>query len=239
VSEVKFVTVDQLRVELVAHTVRAAGDMYDPWNEQYTEYGDADDMPVRAARASFGAESKTGKDAAADLKLMKYLADNNHMSPFEHQHICVLVEAPIFAAREMMRHRGLAFNEISARYTSSHVGTFLLPEYRAQATKNRQSSSDEIIEDSAVAKTYEGCVNAALMTYHGMLNKGVAREVARAVLPQSMITRYYASGTLRSWAHFHTLRTDEAAQKELRVIAHKIGDIINSVYPQTWGVLTA
>ena len=93
-------------------------------------------LPVSAARASFGNEDKTGDDEAADLKLMKYLADHEHLTPFEYNHATFLVECPLFIRSQIMRHRTFAFNEISRRYTSEDIAFWVPEKWRAQSKSN-------------------------------------------------------------------------------------------------------
>lgn len=180
-----FKTSEQCSLELVAATMG-----YDPKGEE--DGFDLDDfISCRAARVSFGNEGKTGNDPAADKKLMKYLADHQHMTPFEYQHATFLVECPLFIRSQIHRHRTFSYNEISRRYTDENLEFWVPSKFRAQAKSNRQASEGEVdISIMGMTDAYKW----ALGTYEFMLSKGVCREQARAVLPQSLLTKFYMGG---------------------------------------------
>lgn len=228
-----FKKLDELRCDLVAHTMLTSfDDEGDKWFEN------ANMAPVSAARVSHGKEDKTGEDNDKDMKLMKFLAEHNHMTPFEHQSATFLVEAPLYVAREWMRHRTQAFNEISMRYTSDPSDTYYIPDvFRAQAIKNKQSSAGEIDDPEAAEQIYRDACAASLSHYNQLLGSGVAREIARGVLPTAMVTRFYATANLRNWAHWYKLRSDEGAQYEIRRYAKAINDAMSRLWPEAWGVL--
>jgi thymidylate synthase (FAD) len=215
-----FKTLSELRCELVAHTVMVAGD--------------AEFMPASAARASFGREDKTGDDPAADRKLMRYLSEHHHTSPFEHQSATFLVEAPLYVAREWMRHRTQSFNEISMRYTSSPADTFYLPEkFRRQASRNKQCSEGELspTADHAASIHYQDACMAALDSYRSMLAIGVSRELARGVLGTAMVTRFFATANLLNWWRWYQLRSAENAQPEIQHYARAIWSDLSGLWP--------
>ena len=219
-------TLNDMRVELVAHTAMVATD------------SGANMMPVSAARVSHGREDKTGEDPDRDLKLMMFLAEHKHFSPFEHQSLTLLIEAPLYVAREWMRHRTQSFNEISMRYTSDPSDTYYIPgTFRAQATKNKQSSADEVNAPDTCDGVYRAGIEAAVSSYKALLDQGVAREIARGVLPTSMVTRFYCTANLRNWAHWYGLRSAEGAQEEIRYYARKIDQILSGLWPEAWEVL--
>lgn len=202
-------------------------------------YADPDTLPVLAARVSHGQDDKTGEDPEKDLKLMKYLAEHKHMTPFEHQFATFMVHTPIFVAREFMRHRTLSYNEISARYTDDMVGEVFIPKkFRKQASRNKQSSSGAI-DDQEGAEVVLSVAYSETERVYKLLNEqyGVAREHARSIMPVGNMTRFYVSGNLRNWAHFCGLRQAEDAQEEIREVANKISDILYQLYPNSWGVL--
>lgn len=223
-----FKTVEQCRLELAAYTIKE-----DFWGEE-----GADTFPASAARVSFGKEDKTGENPAADKKLMKYLADHEHMTPFEHQSATFLIEVPLFIRSQIMRHRTFAYNEISRRYTDENLEFWIPDKLRKQADSNRQASDDAEVDDAiAILDGYIEQTQAALYTYEGMLECGVCREQARAVLPQSLLTKFFMTGNLRNWAHFVKLRKDAHAQKEVQVVANRISDELSKLWPTAWGVL--
>lgn len=221
-----FKTIDECIVKLISHSVVV----------DRPELNDF--MPCLAARVSYANDSKTGESKAADLKLMMYLAENEHLSPFEYQHAVLMIECPLFVRSQIMRHRTFSYNEISRRYTSQEIGFWIPSELRKQDEKNKQGSSGvvAISSDRALDEYKNDCLKS-LEKYYRMLADGVAREQARAVLPQSLLTRFYMGGVLRNWAHFLKLRLDEHAQKETRVIAEKISSILRSIWPNTMSVL--
>lgn len=236
-----FKTIEQCRLELVAHSVKADLDT--------TFYGIEDSLnlfPASAARVSFGKEDKTGKDPAADKKLMKYLADHEHMTPFEHQSATFLVEVPLFIRSQIMRHRTFAYNEISRRYTDENLEFWIPDTFRKQSESNRQASTEETVSHVSIEPGttttdlwYRSSAETALEDYQTLVKAGVCREQARAVLPQSLLTKFYITGNLRNWAHFVKLRKDSHAQKEVQVVANRIDEQLKALWPTAWGVLTS
>jgi len=228
---------------LVAHTV----EVVEPDALfHHDRLGDANFLPVSAARASFGKEDKTGDDPKADLKLMKYLADHEHMTPFEYNHATFLVECPLFIRSQIMRHRTFAFNEISRRYTSEDICFWKPDSFRLQSKSNKQASVDEPVEvvsilhmedEGGCIHTYEEVCKDALRSYNAHISLGVCREQARAMLPQSLITRFYMGGSLRNWVHFLKLRLDSHAQREVQIVARKIESQLRELWPEAMGVL--
>lgn len=231
-AEINLKRLTDLRCELVAHTMAYHPDNYNDGTVP------ANLMPVSAARVSHGREDKTGEDPDRDLKLMMFLAEHKHFSPFEHQSATFLIEAPLYVAREWMRHRTQSFNEISMRYTSDPSDTYYIPEaFRAQATKNKQSSAG-VIEDQLLAeRTYVHSIREAVAGYEILLQAGVAREIARGVLPTAMVTRFYATANLRNWAHWYHLRASTDAQLEIRHYAGLIDKNLSALWPEAWEVL--
>lgn len=201
---------------------------------------EGDELPVLAARVSHGADERTGKDTAADLKLMKYLGKHNHTSPFEHQSVTFKVVCPIFVTREWMRHRTQSFNEISMRYTDKTIGDFWKPQtWRLQATKNKQSSEGELSPKNSAA-AYEilhEAYECSLIAYFGLLDLGVCREQARAVIPVGHTTEFYATANLLNWSKFCKLRMAEDAQVEIRELAETVYGFISEIYPNSWSAI--
>lgn len=234
-SHLVFKTVHEMRCDLVGYTKA-----YDLKGENDGTI-DANFFPCSAARVSHGKEDKTGEDVDKDKKLMAFLADHNHMTPFEHQSATFLVECPIFVAREWMRHRTQSFNEISRRYTAVDANVFWKPNsWRGQSKSNRQASDGELKPElqSQLNKEYEFACNHALEVYEDMLERGVAREQARAVLPVGSVTKFYATANLRNWVHWYKLRIAEDAQYEIRVYAERVGKHLEELWPEAWGTLT-
>lgn len=234
-----FKTSEECRLDLVSYSVRNA--MFDPecdfspevfYNEQNMDF-----MPCSAARVSFGNEDKTGNDVEKDKKLMKYLADHKHMTPFEYQHATFLVEVPLFIRSQIMRHRSFSFNEISRRYTDENIEFWVPDVFRGQSKSNRQAS-DGVCENQAGLRVgYELHTAEALRAYEWALEQGTSREQARALLPQSLLTKFYMGGNLRSWAHFISLRRDEHAQIEVQLVANRVAQKLRELWPESCNAL--
>jgi thymidylate synthase (FAD) len=192
---------------------------------------------VNAARVSFG-NIKTTIDEK-DKKLIKYLADHKHMSPFEHCALTVKITCPLHIRSQIHRHRTMAFNEISRRYTSKDLGFFETVEYRKQASSNRQASEGnlDVSTNEQVVQLVKKHHEQSLDLYNKMLDMGVCREQARGVLPQNLSTEFYATANLRNWAHFVSLREHEGAQHEVQFIAKQIKQILIEQFDYAASVL--
>ena len=166
-------------------------------------------------------------------KLIRYLMKNEHWSPLEMVSICLEIETTRDIARQMLRHRSFSFQEFSQRYAVADLG-FNIREARLQDTKNRQNSletEDEELELEWEKKQKE-IQEMATKNYLWALQKGIAKEQARSVLPEGMtVSRMYMNGTLRSWVHYIKLRSGNGTQKEHREVALACAEIISSIYP--------
>ena len=198
---------------------------------------------VNAARVSFAKTSEwdvipdagpvEGYLRYEDERLIKYLAKHNHWSPFGHASMQFHIKAPVFVARQLVKHQvGLVWNEVSRRYVDDEVEFYEPTEWRLAAENKKQGSSDETIPFS-VAPTYEWCKQ----TYQNLLNAGVAPEMARMVLPQSMYTEWYWSGTLYAFARVCNLRCKPDAQKETQMVADQIDVLAKNLFPNSWEAL--
>ena len=214
---------------------------------------------VNAARVSFNKESEwedvTGFDeegyflenqlSEKDQKLLNYLAKHNHWTPFSHVMITMRETVPIFVARQRFKHMvGFTYNEVSRRYVDTPPEFYFPVDWRKRSENKKQGSSDEVlvgIDYDQIDYHYEVFIRAAEEMYNEMLNIGVAPEQARMVLPQSMMTSYYVTGSLAAWARAYKLRTDEHAQKEIQDLAHQWGDIIGGIdsLKYSWKALTS
>ena len=168
-------------------------------------------------------------------KLLKYLADNAHWSPFEMVSVCIEIITTRDIARQILRHRSFSFQEFSQRYADpSALGDMYTPrEARLQDKKNRQNSVE--VEDMRLQERWEewqGHVQgAAQEAYNWAIQHGIAKEQARVVLPEgNTISKLYMAGTLRSWIHYVELRSGNGTQKEHKEIAVAIGEIIKELY---------
>ena len=194
-----------------------------------------DQAVVQAARVSFGSESK-GEEK--DKILIKYLLDHGHGTPFEQSVFKFHVKCPIFVARQWMRHRIGSFNEISGRYTEFDDTEYYTPDRpRFQEKKNKQGSVfDEDRADNIKYRFPElikHATDTALHTYKELLNYGVAKELARIVLPVNMYTQFYWCVNARSLMNFLKVRLDEHAQYEMRQYAKAIDTIFEEKMPWT------
>ena len=198
---------------------------------------------VNAARVSFAKTSEwdvvpdagpvEGYLKVDDERLIKYLAKHNHWSPFGHASLQLHIKAPVFVARQLVKHQvGLVWNEVSRRYVDDEVEFYEPTEWRLAAENKKQGSSDKTVPFS-VTPTHEWC----RQTYKNLLNAGVAPEMARMILPQSMYTEWYWSGTLYAFARVCNLRCKPDAQKETQMVADKIDVLAKELFPNSWEAL--
>lgn len=187
---------------------------------------------VRAARVSYKSEPKAPED---DLKLIRYLLKNNHGSPFEHAVFQFHVKLPIFVARQWIRHRMSSYNETSFRYREAPEEFYIPKEWRKQDTKNKQGSvptPDLMHED--LSKALLVANESDMFLYRQMLNCGVAREMARMVLPTNLYTEWYWTVNARALMHFISLRSENHAQWETRQFSHALAKFMQRTMPMTW-----
>lgn len=197
---------------------------------------------IEAARMSTskGFQGWGTPDAPGDEKLLRYLYTNAHHTPFEMAGLIIEVQAPIFVFREWHRHRTQSYNELSARYTAL-PDLFYVPSVErmmasAQSASNKQGSAgglDPVTADGALG-VIEASHRDARRVYEHLLSKGVAREVARVVIPVAQYSRMRASANLRNWLAFLTLRMAPNAQWEIRQYANAVGAIVAATFPRTW-----
>ena len=165
-------------------------------------------------------------------KLLKYLVKHKHFSPFEMVNVCMEIETTRDIARQILRHRSFSFQEFSQRY--AEVNSFSLRECRLQDTKNRQNSliTDDIDLQHWWEATQKRVQKEAEFMYQAALNRGIAKEQARALLPEGMaMSRMYMNGTLRSWMHYIEVRTDVSTQKEHRDVAEACKAVLSELCP--------
>lgn len=187
---------------------------------------------VNSARVSFG---KVKKELDAnDIKLINYLAKHKHLTPFEHCTLSVKVSCPLFIRSQIHRHRTFSYNEISRRYTSENIEFYEPEVYRKQHDKSKQCSDGEFNgrENDKIVQLVEDHHESSLDLYEYLIDQGVAREMARGVLPQNLMTEFWMTGNLRNWVHFLGLRIDAHAQKEVRDVAQPILKIIQKHFPE-------
>lgn len=207
-------------------------DLLDKGFIRLVDFMGGDNRVVGSARVSFGAVSK-GEEQ--DKRLIKYLLEHAHHTPFEHCYFQFHVCCPIYVARQWMRHRWGSFNEVSARYTEVKDEFYIPLELRGQDTKNKQGSvPTSSLDQAALRKIYEDSVEASYAAYHKLIEAGVAREMARGVLPVCQYTQFYWSVNARSLLNFLQLRTDKHAQLEIRVYADAIAEFFKEKMPWSW-----
>lgn len=197
-----------------------------------------DDLRVaNIARVSF-AKWKEEFDAG-DAKLIDYLANHGHSSPFRHTCISLRCKAPIFIARQLGKHQvGLTWNEVSRRYVGVGIEFFFPEEWRSRPDKSIKQGSGAVIEDEGtLTRLYDLHLRMCLCQYEDMLRAGVAPEQARMVLPQSMMTEWVWTGSLPAFFHVYKLRIDPHAQKEVQDFAIMLNDIVEPLFPHCWSAL--
>lgn len=190
----------------------------------------AESLTASIARVS---NPKNQGNEATAPKLLKYCIDNGHWSPFEMTHMCVEINTSRAIARQILRHRSFSFQEFSQRY-SEVDDEMIVVQPRRQDNKNRQNSIDDISEKEKallldLQREIWNCANDA---YKTMLECGVAKECARALLPEGLTpSRMYMSGSVRSWIHYLKVRLDNSTQLEHRQVAEKIKEVFVSQFP--------
>lgn len=210
----------------------------------------------RAARVSMDKDTNWEPDGSLsdkDAKLITYLAKHKHMSPFGHCFATFRVEAPVFVARQLVKHEYLRWNEISKRYVDTDPEFHISENWRARAPSVKQGSlDDEFVvaipdpvdtkngdEENAVSikQAYGEFLVDAKVLYNNMLRAGVAPEMARMVLPQSMMTMWWWSGSMDAFARMVKLRLDPHAQVESRQIAQRVDEEMRKLYPVGWDAM--
>ena len=169
-----------------------------------------------------------------DVKLIKYLAREGHISPFGHCFASFHVKAPIFVARQLVKHKFLRWNEVSRRYVDEDPDFYYPENWRGRSADKKQGSEGK--SDTLVSPRY--AYEAAIGTYKQLLGDGVAPEQARMVLPQSMMTEWYWSGSLDAFADMCNLRCKPDTQYESRLVADQISEKMASLFPVSWAALT-
>jgi thymidylate synthase (FAD) len=200
-----------------------------------------DDLTVvNAARVSFAKEST--ELSTRDARLIHYLAEHNHVTPFFHPQARFRIKMPIFVAREWYRHQiGFARNEVSRRYVDSTPECWCpgAADLRARDPKAKQGSRPDPIAEAAAWQTRVAEFQAgAVKFYEEMLAEGVAPEVARGVLPQSMYTEFIETGSLAAYARLCGLRLSPDAQKEIRTYAGGLAELLIPAFPVSWAALS-
>lgn len=197
---------------------------------QFVDKMGDDKRVVDSARISFA--SKAGSELTeGDERLIAYLADHEHYTPFEHCSLSVIINCPIYISKQIMRHRSFSFNELSRRYTAKDLEIFMPQLLRGQSSNNKQGSegphprSDHFKHRMAILHT------DALALYDEMVKDGICKEQSRGILPQNTMTSFYMTSNIRNWAHFIRLRQDSHAQLEVQEVATLVSDYLFEYFP--------
>lgn len=187
---------------------------------------------VNAARVSYGKFSTQVSER--DHKLIAFLLEHNHTSPFEHNQLSFRIKAPIFVARQWMRHRMNSYNEISYRYVKSALEFYIPPKWRSQDTKNKQASIGSF-DNEVFTEKFKETIAKSVETYEFLLENGVGRELARSVLPVCTYTEFIFTCNLHSLMHFLTLRLHAGAQYEIQMYAQSLLKLALPHFPISLG----
>ena len=208
----------------------------------YIDHMGSDLSVVNAARVSFGKKSEwhqriyTGEPnilKSKDAKLIRYLAKHNHKSPFNHTFATFHVKAPVFVARQLVKHEYMPWNEISRRYVDSEP-EFYVPDVWRGRSEDKKQGSEGVVKTNANVEYHN---NVMLQLYKQQLDEGVSPEQARMHLPQSMMTEWYWSGTVYAFAKMCQLRMQQDTQQESREVAMQIDEYMEKLYPESWKAL--
>lgn len=205
----------------------------------YIDHMGTDSRVVDAARVSFD-KSSTNYSTAQNIRLINYLAQHGHFTPFTHPQITLRETVPIFVARQRFKHVvGFTYNEVSRRYVDDAPAFYEIDAWRARPEGSvKQGSAGDIEDRAPLDANYSRVLEVAEQAYRELIEAGVAPEQARAVLPQSMMTSYYVTGSLAAWARAYSLRADSHAQREIQALAEQWHEIINPLFPVSWRALT-
>jgi len=221
----------------------------------YIDHMGSDLSVVNAARVSFGKKSDWETDynqvpcglevlSERDAKLIHYLAKHKHISPFGHCFASFHVKAPIFVARQLVKHKFLRWNEISRRYVDDEPEFYTPNVWRGRSADKKQGSDPDVVIDTAYYdrddgyNTWDGdATSIAHEAYQKMIKLGVSPEQARMVLPQSTMTEWYWSGSLDAFADMCRLRCASDTQYETRLVADNINEEMRKLFPVSWAAL--
>ena len=198
---------------------------------------------ANVARVSFK-KWKEAKDAGDD-KLIHFLAEHQHTTPFRHPHVMVRCSTPIWLARQLGKHQvGMDWNEVSRRYVKETPELFQ-QEFRKAPDGSIKQGSAGVVKNVPYVQIYDYAMDdihtiqaALLRWYDEMILQGIAPETIRGYMPQNMMTQWVWTGSLLAFAHVYNLRIDAHAQKEAQVFAQKLGEVVQPLFPVAWSELT-
>ena len=203
---------------------------------EYVDKMGSDLTVVNAARVSYAKFKDKFEDN--DERLIKFLAEHNHWSPFAHASLQFRIKAPVFVARQLVKHQvGLVWNEISRRYVDYEPELYEPKEWRGRPQNSKQGSDGTVSIDSNEQHRLDMTMQQCKIIYKALIEKGIAPEQARMVLPQSMMTEWIWSGTLYAFARVCNLRCAKDTQEETREVANEIHKICTEEFPISWKYL--
>jgi thymidylate synthase (FAD) len=217
----------------------------------YIDHMGSDLSVVNAARVSFGKQSDwmprvhNGEAKVLqhkDDKLIKYLAKHKHYSPFNHTFVTFHVAAPVFVARQLVKHEYMPWNEISRRYVDDEPEFYKPDVWRGRSSDKKQGSEGSIdfkVRGKGVGAEVSDFAYGDLHLYNSMIEQGVCPEQARMVLPQSMMTEWYWSGTMKAFHKMCSLRCKPDTQLETQIVANHIDEEMAELFPISWEALRA
>ena len=216
---------------------------------EYIDHMGSDLSVVNAARVSFDKESWWDEDELfdyvlkpADARLIGYLASHGHWSPFAHTSISMRWKAPIFVARQLVKHQvGLTWNEVSRRYVKTEPELWWPEKWRKAAENVKQGSSDESFNGGRFSSTLDNALlrsDRLVSDYEALIKDGMCPEQARMFLPQNTMTEWIWTGSLYAWVRVWKQRTYPTAQAETRELVRQIEPIIKQHFPVSWEALT-
>lgn len=195
---------------------------------------------VNAARISYLKEKL--ELVAGDVKLINYLADHQHMTPFEHNSLTMRISCPLFIRSQIHRHRTFSYNEVSRRYTSDGIEFYMYPsdDVRSQSKSNKQGSESPVekVWADTFCRDLETWQSRGQQLYEEYVGLGIAREQARSFLGVNLVTHFYMTANFRNWMHFLGLRLESHAQKEVRIIASDVAEVILQYWPISFAALS-
>lgn len=205
----------------------------------YVDHMGSDKSVTDAARVSFSKDSSLYTEEQND-KLIHYLAKHKHTSPFGHAFASFRVKAPVFVARQLVKHRFLRWNETSRRYVDDPPDFFIPDKWRKKADNVKQGSGEgvvKVVNYYPIEETISSLYDHAKYLYEALIEAEVAPEQARMILPQSLMTEWIWSGSLDAFASMCVLRLDPHTQYESRLVAEAISEKMEELFPVSWAAL--
>lgn len=203
---------------------------------QYVEHMGSCKSVSDAARCSFDKVKEEFDEK--DTKLIKYLAREKHMLPFRHPQISLRIHVPIFTLRQLGKHQvGFSWSEVSRRYIDSDPEFYEPEVWRKRPDKSIKQGSGENVSGDWLMTSNSILIRQAVQEYNHLLENDIAPEMARMLLPQSMYTTVYVTGSLLGWAHMYRERTSQTTQLESKEYAVAIGEIMEEIFPVSWEAL--